>query len=146
MRSDYFKNRAPAKVIMKKYWIIIIAALILLGVVFVILRGKEDTWIKDSRGVWVKHGVPSTTPNYVSEQQSMIIQAQQMYQKAKSLGEDFSNGPCLGNINSDWVADVAHSPRQAVDNQPQNQCPDYLSGKAHHFIELDPNGEIIKVQ
>jgi len=131
---------------MKKYWIIIIAAIIVLGVVFIILRGQEDTWIKDKRGVWIKHGVPSTTPDYVSEQQSMIIQAQQMYQKTKAMGEDFYSGPCLGNINSDWVADVAHSPRQAVDDQSQNQCTDYRSGKAHHFIELDLNGEIIKVE
>jgi len=131
---------------MKKYWIILIAALILLGVVFVILRGQEDNWIKDSRGVWIKHGVPKDTPAQVSEQQSLITQAQQMYQKTKSLGEDFSNGPCLGSVQSDWVVDIAHSPRQTVDDQPQNQCTDYLSGQAHHFIELDTNGEIIKVE
>ena len=131
---------------MKKYWIIIIAALVVLGVVFVILRGQEDTWIKDSRGVWVKHGMPKNTPAQVTEQQSLITQAQQMYQKAKSLGEDFSNGPCLGNLNSDWVVDVAHSPREAVDDQSQNQCAAFLSDKAHHFIELDTNGEIIKIE
>jgi hypothetical protein len=59
-------------------------------------------------------------------------------------GEDLSAGPCLSDalpgrvVQPDWVCDVAHSPRQDVDNQPKNQCAAYYDGTAHHFIEVDP--------
>ena len=40
--------------------------------------------------------------------------------------------------------DVAHDPRQAVDDDPANQCAAYRSGEAHHFVELDPDGRFIR--
>lgn len=61
-------------------------------------------------------------------------------------GEDFSNGPCLSNvIIEDWVCDVAHKPRQDIDNQPENQCSAFRAGQAHHFVELNINCDIIKI-
>jgi len=58
---------------------------------------------------------------------------------------EFAPGPCLsGQIIPDWVCDVAHSPRQEVDNDPANQCPEFKSGQAHHFIEVDVNCQFIK--
>lgn len=69
----------------------------------------------------------------------------------QKLGEglDLSNGPCLSNGNpdwdiSDWVCDVAHSPRQAVDNLAENQCKDFREGRARHFVEVDPSCKFIK--
>lgn len=60
---------------------------------------------------------------------------------------DFSNGPCLTNdLIPNWVADIVHNPREVVDNLPENQCPAYLEGRAKHFVELDPNGNIIRVK
>jgi hypothetical protein len=63
---------------------------------------------------------------------------------------DLSEGPCLsdGDVNwmiEDWVCDVAHSPREDVDNQPENQCRAYREGKAHHFVEVDPDCNFIRV-
>ena len=55
--------------------IIIFAILILifiLGLNFIVLRMDEDTWIKDSRGVWIKHGNPTETPDEVKEQYYII--------------------------------------------------------------------------
>ncbi len=62
----------------------------------------------------------------------------------KSSGQDLSNGPCLSNdIAPGWVCDVAHWPRQPVDNLPENQCPAY--GKtAHAFVEVDTNCKPIR--
>ncbi|MEM5871409.1 MAG: hypothetical protein QW051_00890 [Candidatus Aenigmatarchaeota archaeon] len=62
---------------------------------------------------------------------------------------DLSNGPCLSDDNiewniEDWVCDVAHSPRESVDNQPENQCKAYREGKAHHFVEVNPECKFIK--
>ncbi len=59
---------------------------------------------------------------------------------------DLTSGPCIGNpIKDDWVCDIAHSPKIALDNLPENQCSAYRSKEATHFIELDENCELIKV-
>ena len=68
---------------------------------------------------------------------------------ALSKDRDLSNGPCLSDGNAgwdvnDWVCDVAHSPRQAVDNDPANQCMEFRKGMAHHFVEVDPDCNFIK--
>jgi hypothetical protein len=72
-----------------------------------------------------------------------IALARQAYDRAKTRGMDMSRGPCLGMIKEGWVADVAHDPRQDVDDEPENQCPQYRSGEADHFVELDPQGNFI---
>jgi uncharacterized lipoprotein YmbA len=48
--------------------------------------------------------------------------AKNKYAQAKSEGVDMERGPCLGVIEPGWVADVAHDPRQPVDDDPANQC------------------------
>ena len=68
-----------------------------------------------------------------------------LYAQKKAEGADFGSGPCLGTIAPDWVLDIAHSPRQPVDNQPENQCEDFRAGRAHHFVELDPEGKLIQI-
>ena len=59
---------------------------------------------------------------------------------------DFAAGPCLGVVVAGWVADVAHDPREAVDDRPENQCEAYRSGEADHFVELDPAGQVIRAE
>jgi hypothetical protein len=66
------------------------------------------------------------------------------YERARAQGVDMSRGPCLGVIREGWVADVAHDPREPVDDEPENQCPEYRSGEADHFVELDPEGNYIR--
>jgi len=66
---------------------------------------------------------------------------------AKNAGQDLSNGPCLLDPISempDWVCDVAHSPREDVDNLPENQCSAFRQGSAKHFVEVDVNCQFIK--
>jgi len=62
---------------------------------------------------------------------------------------DLSDGPCLSDDNPEWaienwVCDVAHSPREAIDNLPENQCREFREGIASHFVEVDPNCKFIK--
>ncbi len=66
-----------------------------------------------------------------------------LFTKAKENGVDLSNGPCLGKVADDWVADIVHNPRQPIDDKPENQCEDYRKGNAHHFIELDQSGSLV---
>jgi hypothetical protein len=55
--------------------------------------------------------------------------------------EDLERGPCIAEELPglpDWVADIAHDPREAVDDEPANQCQRYRDGEASHFVELTP--------
>jgi hypothetical protein len=86
-----------------------------------------------------------------SEKLQAIGQAQVAFQQAKVAGQDLSAGPCIAESLpapglTDWVADVAHDPRQPVDDQPQNQCQRFRNGDAHHFVELTPTGQLIRAQ
>jgi len=62
-----------------RYWILIIVILII-GFFMVFRLGGEDSWIKNERGEYVKHGVPLDVPDYVKEQQDAIICANRLYQ------------------------------------------------------------------
>jgi hypothetical protein len=76
----------------------------------------------------------------------ILKNALNLYIQKKAENTNFSEGPCLGLATEDWVVDIAHSPRQPQDDKAQNQCPDFREGRAHHFIELDPDGKLIKSQ
>lgn len=67
-----------------------------------------------------------------------------LYIQKKQEGIDMTNGPCLGKIADDWVLDIAHEPRIPADEKVENQCQNYLDGTAKHFIELDPDGKLLR--
>lgn len=76
-----------------------------------------------------------------------VNQAKHIYKQEKEKGRDFSNGPCLSDaLLPDWIVDTAHNPRIAMDNLPQNQCPGYFERRAHHFVELDLDGNLIRAE
>lgn len=82
-----------------------------------------------------------------SEIDTAINQAQYIYRQKKLMGENFSNGPCLSNdLLPGWVIDIVHSPRVKIDDLSQNQCPAFLEGRAKHFVELDLDGNLVRVQ
>lgn len=76
-----------------------------------------------------------------------IIKCQELCQFELSTGNaDFNTGPCLAEeIIPDWSCDIVHVPRQAVDDDPANQCAFFRQGLTHHFVELDGNCSRIKV-
>jgi hypothetical protein len=71
---------------------------------------------------------------------------------ALAAGRDLANGPCLsddkpaGVIAPDFVCDVAHSPREKIDDDPANQCAAFRAGKASHFVEVDPACKLIRTE
>lgn len=86
-------------------------------------------------------------PGKSSKIDSLVSQALDLYKAKKQLHVDFNNGPCLTNdLAEDWVVDLVHSPRQKLDDNPENQCTAFLEGRASHFIELDLNGNTIRVK
>jgi hypothetical protein len=130
--------------IKKNYFIIIGIVLLLILIIGIFVRfvlgGSEDSWIKDSRGVYVKHGNPSETPDYVLWQEAAISCASDKF--ANFTGE--KNSQCLGTCG-DYAVDIVHVPRSSEDNLAENQCSDYGKGIVQHFIELDKNGEIVRI-
>ncbi len=90
-------------------------------------------------------GTTKSTPR--SEIDTAINQAKFIYSQRKSMGENFSNGPCLSNaLMPGWVVDIVHSPRSSIDDLLENQCPAYIEGKAAHFVELDTEGNLIRAR
>lgn len=58
---------------------------------------------------------------------------------------NLTSGPCLdGDIINNWACDVAHNPREDVDNLITNQCEKYRNGDSEFFVEVDDNCELIK--
>jgi len=87
----------------------------------------------------------SNPERIVKDDSAISKKALELYQKNKAQNVDLSNGPCLGTVDN-YAIDIAHTPRQEVDNKLENQCPDYINGKLKHFVELTPFGTIIRVK
>lgn len=123
-----------------------IGFLVIIAVILLFLRGfngGEDNWTKDSKGVWVRHGNPSSIPADVVKQLAVISCANVLYEEFLENGTVF-NSQCLGNC-SDYSIDIVHVPRNENDDLSSNQCSDYSSGVTKHFVELDPRGMIVRI-
>lgn len=87
-----------------------------------------------------------------TSKQGVMVTPQQLCvnecESQRAAGTSLENGPCLLNPIPkfpEWVCDVAHKPRQEIDNLPENQCSAFRSGAATHFVEVSPECEIIRV-
>ncbi len=129
-------------------WIVLIVIILVSAEISGRLVLMKNAWIKDQKGVWIKHGQPRILPDYVTLQEKVLAKATELYDQKRAEGIDFSSGPCLADPLADypeWAVDIAHNPRQEIDNNPENQCSSFRTGKAKHFVELDENGNLIKV-
>ena len=81
------------------------------------------------------------------EKERAVAEALKAYSEAQRNGADFSNGPCIAEeVIDDWSVDIAHDPRQDVDDKPENQCRFYREGRTHHFVELSPDGTVLRIK
>lgn len=113
-------------------FILTLAVIVITGLTTFFLSGKKPDEYK---------------PGIDAEIDKAVNQAKSVYREKKALGYDFAEGPCLTNdLTRDWVADIVHNPRQSLDDLPQNQCQAYKEGRAKHFVELDPEGNLVKVK
>lgn len=126
---------------MKFIFIVIIVGLITYGAyVFIKSNSAQDASkiVLDTEALEQKDA---------AERDLAIAAANDLYRIKKLEGTNFSSGPCLSNkIIPGWVFDIAHNPRQEIDDQPENQCADYQNGTAKHFVEFDPQGNLIQAQ
>ncbi|MFC1687477.1 hypothetical protein ACFL0L_02765 [Patescibacteria group bacterium] len=131
---------------MKKIiFLIIIVALVVIGTFFLYFRDSEDSIANDAINAIT--GIGSIDIKEAADQRLAISKAKELWRAYSFSGEDLSDGPCLSNeVIPGWVADVVHDPRQAIDNDPANQCSAYRSGEATHFVELDIDGNLIRAE
>jgi hypothetical protein len=87
----------------------------------------------------------SNAPKHSTRPARLANLAHAAWRDASADGTNMDDGPCLGIITDDWVADVAHDPREAVDDERANQCDEYHAGKAHHFVEVTPTGRVFSI-
>ena len=83
------------------------------------------------------------------ERDRAIEAAMAVYEEAVASGIDLSVGPCIAEELDDipgWSVDISHDPRQEIDNDSANQCQAYRDGRTTHFVELDPDGELIRAR
>ena len=87
-------------------------------------------------------------PGVNAEADQAVNAAKVVYQQQKRLKVDLSNGPCLSNdlIKDDWVADLVHNPAELIDRLPEIQCPALLDGTATRLVELDLEGNVVRVK
>lgn len=85
-------------------------------------------------------------PSPVTETAETISVEEACIRACEQTRGNIDNGPCLLNpiANSDWVCDIAHSPRIEVDNLPENQCSTFMEGTARHFVEVSTDCALIK--
>ncbi len=130
----------------KRLLFLLIAIIIVVIIVIALLRvgnSGEDSWIKNEKGIYVKHGNPAKTPNEVLEQQVAISCAMSLYSQTRASGREI-NSQCLGRCQ-DFSVDIVHVPRTSDDDLVENQCSDFRNKLTNHFIELDKNGEIVRI-
>jgi len=105
---------------------------------------KKIIWTIFLIGTIAISGCVQKAPSELERAKAACINA---CKKALAEGQDLSTGPCLLNPMDElpnWVCDVAHEPREAIDNLPENQCSAYREGRASHFVEVDPNCNFIR--
>src|SRR3989344_1996310 len=64
---------------------------------------------------------------------NILLRARLRYLQARYEGIGLSTGPCLGKLTNNWVLDIAHLPRDLVDEDPANQCLDYRQNRVFHL-------------
>lgn len=110
---------------MRKIYLVLIAVGILAVGVLIYLYGKSN----------------------VIKYDFLIERALKLYNQKKVEGMEF-NSQCLGTIegiNGVYAVDIVHVPRTAEDNLAENQCEAYRNGSVTHFIELDKDGNVVRV-
>lgn len=104
----------------------------------------EDKWEKDSRGVWIEQGNPAVTPDEVAKQQEAITCGERLYRVQKPSGAYKFTSECLGRCG-DYSVDVVNVPRNEKDDLQNFECLEYLNGITTSLIEVDSDGNIVRV-
>lgn len=142
------KNQTKKRSKNNNILIVISAIILLIPIIFLLLRfgvigGSEDDWIKNGKGIYIKHGNPSEKPENVQAQEKALDCARNLYYKAVADGIILVS-QCLG-VCGEYSIDIVNVPRQDTDDLSDNQCQEYKDKVTSAFIELDKYGNIARV-
>jgi len=118
--------------------------IILLILILPLLAGCQENIQK---AVDIGTGIEALNKKVEADEHFAKINCIKLCEIEMAAGSDLSSGPCLGGPLvgiPDWVCDVAHNPRQKIDNDPENQCLAFRQKKAKHFVEVDPDCNFIR--
>ena len=105
---------------MKKIIFVLIALGLVAGLIYVIAdyANKEKSDHSNSYSVSeIVSGSADIQIKQKADKDLAIAKAKELWRAKFIMEEDLSNGPCLSNeVVPDWVADIAHNPRQEVDD------------------------------
>jgi len=127
----------------RRLWFIVIIVILAIAGFVMLLRSSEDSWVKNEQGVYVEHGNPAETPVDAAAQQTALNCAYMLYESEKQSGKQLSS-QCVGTCG-DYAVDIVHDPRTEEDNLAENQCQEYRAGEVKHFIEMDKDGNIVRM-
>src|SRR3989344_654075 len=123
--------------------IVLITIIIAGAAAFIYFKSKNDTKVKVEQEEAEK--VQTAAVAFAEDRSEQIAYAKRLYEQYKAAGGSFASGPCLAN-GTEWAIDVAHNPRQAVDDDPSYQCSSFISGQAKYFVELDTEGNVLRAE
>ncbi len=82
-----------------------------------------------------------------NDRDKAIRLAKELFDQKQNEGLDFRNGACLHEeIMPDWCVDIGAAPFEYTEMDAGVMCDSYNSGKVHHFVELDPYGNLINAE
>jgi len=119
------------------YWVTVLIILVVIGVLFFIF----DNGIEEKPYGGLKISDVSKEADIRGE---AVLCAKILYRGAKDKKMEFIS-QCLGSCG-DYAVDIVHVPRSEIDDQVENQCEDYRNRKVSHFIELDQDGDIVRIE
>ena len=111
-----------------KKWLIILGVIVILALVFALTK-RVDNSLSDE--------------DDLTEGERITRLALELYEQKKQEGMEFSS-QCLGTVDG-YAVDIVHVPRTEEDNLPENQCEDFREGRVSKFIELDKDGNVVRI-
>lgn len=123
-----------------KFVVLSVVGLVIVYVVVMLLVAKPVAPAGETKAI-------ADEKNISADDLTVREEAARVYAEAKASGLDLTTGPCLlESTEMGWAFDIAHLPREPIDDLPENQCLSYLTGKIKHLVELDNHGAVIRLK
>ena len=111
-----------------KKWLIILGVVVILVLFFALTKRADNSLSNEEE---------------LTEVERITMLALELYEQKKQEGMEFSS-QCLGTIDG-YAVDIVHVPRTEEDNLPENQCDDFREGRVSKFIEIDKDGNVVRI-
>ena len=114
---------------------------LLFGITFLVISITSIlVWQLNRKDGEYKPGINGTNDRAVNTARTLL-------EEQKKRKVDLSSMPCISNaLMKDWAADLVHNPKVPEDSLPENQCEAIREKTATHYVELDLDGNVMKIK